>query len=198
MRVAKHEIPVKFDVPGAVARQADGFGDPSPFGALGGEYFTLASGTDIAPLLKGLEDDACQAPHWGYMLAGALVVTYVDGSEETCSEHDLFYWPAGHSVRVVDDAEVILFSPHVEHTLVLDHMHEQMAAGIGALTPGLTRPAPTSGRRRRHWASRRPSPPRVGSSAPDGAAPRNRVASHGSKGPRLATRFRGAAPSGAL
>jgi len=128
MRVAKHEIPVKFDVPGAVARQAGGFGDASRFGALGGEYFSLASGTDIAPLLQGLEGDLCQAPHWGYMLEGEVVVTYVDGTEETCSATDLFYWPAGHSVRVVDDAEVILFSPQVEHTHVLDHMLDQMGA----------------------------------------------------------------------
>ena len=129
MRVAKNEIPVKFDVPGAVARQAEGFGDPSGFGPLGGEYFSLGMGTDISPLLKGLEGDACQAPHWGYVLSGEVVVTYTDGTEETCSGSDLFYWPPGHSVRVVNDAEVILFSPHVEHTQVLDHMVAQMGSG---------------------------------------------------------------------
>ena len=85
MHIAKNEIPVKIDVPGAVARQADGFGDPSGYGALGGEYFSIGGGTDMAPLLKGLEGDACQAPHWGYMLSGELVVTYTDGTEETCS-----------------------------------------------------------------------------------------------------------------
>jgi len=126
VRVDKKEIPVKFDVPGATARQAEGFGDPSKFSGLSGEYFSLASGTDIAPLLLGLEGNACQAPHWGYMLAGELVVTYLDGTEEICSTNDLFYWPAGHSIRVVDDAEVILFSPYVEHTHVLDHMVTQM------------------------------------------------------------------------
>ena len=87
-------------MPGAVARQAAGFGDPSGFGTFGGEYFSLGAGTDIAPLLKGLEADACQAPHWGYMLSGEVVVTYTNGSEETCSGNDLFYWPPGHSVRV--------------------------------------------------------------------------------------------------
>ena len=129
MRVAKHDIPVKFDVPGAVARQATGFGDPSAFGALGGEYFSLASGTDIAPLLQGLEDDACQAPHWGYMVSGAVVVTYTDGTTEQCSAQDLFHWPPGHSVRVVDDAEVILFSPQDSHGQVMDHMLARMAGG---------------------------------------------------------------------
>ena len=122
MHVTKNEIPVKIDVPGAVARQAVDFGDASGFGKFGGEYFSLGAGTDIAPLLKGLEGDACQAPHWGYMLSGSVVVSYTDGTEETCSADDLFYWPSGHSVRVVDDADVILFSPVVEHSNVLDHM----------------------------------------------------------------------------
>ena len=129
MRVAKNDIPVKIDVPGAVARQAVGFGETSGVGSMGGEYFSLGAGTDIAPLLKGLEDDACQAPHWGYMISGEVAVSYTDGSEETCSAEDLFYWPPGHSVRVVDDAEVILFSPQVEHAQVMDHMLAQMAGG---------------------------------------------------------------------
>jgi hypothetical protein len=126
MRIEKNEIPAKIDVPGAVARQTNGFGDPSGFGPLGGEYFSLGAGTDIAPLLKGLEGDACQAPHWGYMISGEVVVTYTNGIQETCSGNDLFYWPPGHSVRVVDDAEIILFSPQVEHTQVMDHMLAQM------------------------------------------------------------------------
>ncbi|MDZ4826150.1 MAG: cupin domain-containing protein [Actinomycetota bacterium] len=126
MRIAKNEIPVKINVPGAVARQAPGFGEASGT-SFGAEYFSLGAGTDIAPLLKGLEDDACQAPHWGYMISGEVVVTYTDGSDETCAGGDLFYWPPGHSVRVLDDAEVILFSPQVEHTHVMDHMLAAMA-----------------------------------------------------------------------
>jgi len=129
MRINKNAIPVKIDVPGAVARQARDFGDPSGFGTLGGEYFSLGTGTDIAPLLRGLEGDGCQAPHWGYMLSGDVVITYTDGTDETCSAGDLFYWPPGHSVRVLDDAEVILFSPQVEHTKVMDHMLTQMGDG---------------------------------------------------------------------
>jgi hypothetical protein len=129
MHITKNEIPVKIDAPGAVARQAAGFGDPTGVGALAAEYFSLGAGTDIAPLLRGLEGDACPAPHWGYMLAGRVVVSYTDDTEEICSGNDLFYWPAGHSVRVVDDAEVILFSPQVEHARVMDHMLTQMGTG---------------------------------------------------------------------
>ncbi len=127
MRISKNDIPTKIDVPGATARQALDFGDPSEFSTLGAEYFSLGAGTDIAPLLAGLNDDACHAPHWGFLISGRLVVTYTDGTDETCSGQDLFYWPAGHSIRVVDDAEVILFSPQVEHTAVMDHMLAKMA-----------------------------------------------------------------------
>ena len=128
MRIAKSDIPAKIDVPGATARQTGAFGalDGSP--PIAGEYFSLGAGTDIAPLLQGLEDDACQAPHWGYVISGALVVTYTDGTEETCAGDDLFFWPPGHSVRVVDDSEVILFSPLTEHADVMDHMLSKMAA----------------------------------------------------------------------
>ena len=93
---------------------------------MGGEYFSLGAGTDIAPLLKGLKDDACHAPHWGYMISGELVVTYTDGTVDTCKENDLFYWPPGHSVRSVKDSEVILFSPQCEHGLAMDHMLHAM------------------------------------------------------------------------
>jgi hypothetical protein len=126
MRIPKSDIPTKIDVPGAVARHVGPFGELSN-AALAAEYFTLGAGTDIAPLLEGLDGDACQAPHWGFMLSGQVVVSYADGTEDTCVGEDLFYWPPGHSVRVVDDAEVILFSPQVEHAAVMDHMLVRMA-----------------------------------------------------------------------
>ena len=93
MPIAKTDIPTKIDVPGAVARQQVNFGDASDYGSLAAEYFSLGEGTDIAPLLKGLDDDACHAPHWGFMVSGEVVVTYTDGPEETCVGDDLFYWP---------------------------------------------------------------------------------------------------------
>jgi hypothetical protein len=127
MRINKLDIPTKIDVPGAKARQEIDFGDSSGCGSLGAEYFSLGAGTDIAPLLMGLQDDSCQAPHWGYMASGEVVISYTGGAAETCAGNDLFYWPPGHSVRVVQDAEIILFSPQVEHGKVMDHMLAVMA-----------------------------------------------------------------------
>lgn len=127
MHIDKESVPVKIDVPGALARQQTGFGDASGFGRIGAEYFTLGAGTDIAPLLTGLAGDCCHAPHWGYMISGAVVVSYTDGTDETCNGGDLFFWPPGHSVRVAADADVILFSPEAEHTQVMDHMLAKIA-----------------------------------------------------------------------
>lgn len=126
MKIAKENIPARLNVPGAIARQQLGFGDATGYSAIAGEYFSLKAGTDMAPLLKGLESNLCQAPHWGYMLEGEVTVTYADANEETVSAGELFYWPPGHSVRVGADAEIILFSPQAEHCKVIDHMKEQL------------------------------------------------------------------------
>jgi hypothetical protein len=89
---------------------------------LSAEFFSLAAGTDIAPLLQGLKDDLCQAPHWGYLAKGALTVTYKDGSTESVAAGDLFYWPPGHTVSVQENAELLMFSPERAHSDVLAHM----------------------------------------------------------------------------
>lgn len=127
MRIAKNDIPVRINAPGAIARQQLDFGDAAGYGKISGEYFSLGAGADIAPLLKGLEGDLCQSPHWGYVLQGQLTVTYADASTEVINGGDLFYWPPGHTVKVSQDAEVILFSPQHEHSLVIDHMLARMA-----------------------------------------------------------------------
>lgn len=125
MHITKNEIPTKIDVPGAVARHLPDFGVAS--GPLAAEYFTMGTGVDLAPLLQGLDHDNCQSAHWGYMISGTLVVTYADGSEETCVGGDVIYWPPGHSVRSTEDADVILFSPQAEHAAVIDHIADRLA-----------------------------------------------------------------------
>ncbi len=127
MRIARQDIPVRMNVPGAVARQQVDFGDATPFGTISGEYFSLGTGTDLAPLLQGLEGDLCQSPHWGYVLQGELTVTYADGDSERPATGDLFYWPPGHTVKVDKDAEIILFSPQHEHNVVMDHILNKIA-----------------------------------------------------------------------
>ncbi|MDG2114465.1 MAG: cupin domain-containing protein [Actinomycetota bacterium] len=127
MHLDKFDVPARIDVPGALACQVRNFGDATGYSTMAGEFFSLGAGTDIAPLLAGLELDSCHAPHWRYMIAGEVVVSFVDGSESTCVGGEIFYWPPGHSVRVHEDAEIVLFSPQHEHVTVMEHMLNRMA-----------------------------------------------------------------------
>lgn len=126
MRVSTNELPVKINSPGARACQLTDFGDASEYGMMAAEHFTMAGGTDITPLLQGLEDDTCLSPHWGYIIRGKLTVTFKDGTQEDARTGDMFFWPPGHTVRVREDAEFVLFSPQHEHVPVLDHISRQV------------------------------------------------------------------------
>jgi hypothetical protein len=122
MHVAKDDVDVRMEIPGAVIRQRMEFGDVSGFDKISGEYFTLAAGVDTTPLFVGLDGNACQCPHWGFVVRGQLTTTDAKGARETVSANDLFYWPPGHNVKVDADAEIVMFSPQREHSHVINHM----------------------------------------------------------------------------
>jgi hypothetical protein len=122
MRVAKENVDVKMEIPGAVIRQQTEFGDATGLGKISGECFTLSAGVDTTPLFQGLDGNLCQCPHWGFVLRGRLTTTDANGTQETVNANDLFYWPPGHNVRVDADAEIIMFSPQREHSHVIEHM----------------------------------------------------------------------------
>ncbi|TIC87358.1 cupin domain-containing protein [Nocardioides sp. GY 10113] len=125
MHIATQDLPITMNALGAVARHQGDFGVAD--GALAAEHLSLAAGVDIAPLLTGLEHDLCGAPHWGYLSTGRVVVTYADGRTETCAAGEMFHWPAGHTVRVEEDAEILMFSPAAEHRRVMNHMLGMLA-----------------------------------------------------------------------
>ncbi len=126
MRVAKDDVEVKMQIPGAVIRQRTGFGTAKGFDNISGEYFTLSAGVDTTPLFQGLEGNLCQCPHWGFVVRGRLTTTNASGARETVNANDLFYWPPGHNVKVDADAEIVMFSPEREHSRVIDHMMEKV------------------------------------------------------------------------
>jgi glyoxylate utilization-related uncharacterized protein len=57
-----------------------------------------------------------------------LTVTYHNGAKEEVHSGDIFYWPPGHTVKVDNDAEFVLFSPQHEHTAVFDHINSKLSA----------------------------------------------------------------------
>lgn len=125
MKITKEDIEVKMQIPGAVIRQRTEFGDATGLGKISCEFFSLSAGVDTTPLFIGLEGNLCQCPHWGYVLKGQITTTNAEGVQETVSTNDLFFWPAGHNVKVDEDAEIIMFSPQHEHTKVIKHMMEK-------------------------------------------------------------------------
>jgi hypothetical protein len=128
MHVAKDQVDIRMQIPGATVRQRTDFGDVTGYGKISGEYFTLSAGVDTTPLFVGLEGDQCQCPHWGFVLRGQITTTDAAGQQETVRANDLFYWPPGHNVRVDADADIVMFSPQHEHTHVIDHM-KKMTGG---------------------------------------------------------------------
>src|SRR6476646_8597462 len=44
-------------------------------------FTTFRQDFDTTPLLKGLPDDRCQCPHWGYVIKGRITFD-LDGAEE--------------------------------------------------------------------------------------------------------------------
>jgi hypothetical protein len=79
-------------------------------GDLSVNFLTFKIDIDGAPLLKGLPDDRCSSPHWGYVTKGKVTFHFAD-HDETFVEGDAFYVPAGHTPEVVGGTEYIQFSP---------------------------------------------------------------------------------------
>jgi len=73
-------------------------------------FVTIRQSHSLAPLLLGLPGDSCQSPHWGYLLAGKITVSYAD-REETYQTGDAFYMTPGHVPAAEAGTEFIQFSP---------------------------------------------------------------------------------------
>jgi hypothetical protein len=81
---------------------------------------------DSTPMLKGLPDDRCSCPHWGYVLKGRVVFTFED-REEVHEAGDAFYVPAGHLQRAEAGTEYVQFSPADELRIVSETIASNMA-----------------------------------------------------------------------
>lgn len=90
-------------------------------------HLNLPAGTDFTPLLKGLPGDVCDCPHWGYIVEGSITLRFRDGSEETSSAGDMYYWPGGHTGWTDTGVVFVEFSPAEQIRPVLDHIGAQLA-----------------------------------------------------------------------
>ena len=91
-------------------------------------FVSFREDIDATPLYKGLPDDRCQCPHWGYVLSGAVTFRYADG-EEKIEAGDAFYVPPGHvPVKHSPGTEFVLFSPTEELAVTEAAMQRNMEA----------------------------------------------------------------------
>lgn len=125
MKIKKEEIPVIMQAPGTVMRAG------SDCGGITLGFNELPKGTDFTPLLKGLNNDSCHAPHWGYVFEGKMLVIYDDGTQEEVGPGEAYYWPAGHTAIVQEDIKILEFSPTKEFTEVITHVGKKVAEMSG-------------------------------------------------------------------
>ncbi|MCW2673864.1 MAG: hypothetical protein JWP14_2453 [Frankiales bacterium] len=74
------------------------------------DFVTVREEHSLAEMLKGLPDDRCQCPHWGYLTAGRLTVEYADRTE-VIQPGDAFYMAPGHVPAAAAGSEFVQFSP---------------------------------------------------------------------------------------
>ena len=94
------------------------------------EFTAFREDADATPLFKGLPDDRCQSPHWGYVLNGKLTFKYAD-REEVYEAGDAYYGPPGHIPVVTAGTEIVEFSPTEEYRRTLEVLAGNLAAAQG-------------------------------------------------------------------
>jgi hypothetical protein len=114
MRATRDELPVMLEAGPSSIRGAD-------WGELRVVVLSVTAGTDFGPLLKGLQDNLCQGPHWGYVLKGRLRIRYADGAEEVLSGGDFYYLPPGHTGVAEVDTDFMEVVPPDKHQEFLDN-----------------------------------------------------------------------------
>ena len=77
-------------------------------------FTTLVEDIDATSFMKGLPDDRCPCPHWGYVIKGQMTARYAD-RDEVFAAGDAFYTPPGH-IPVANEpgTEFVSFSPSEE------------------------------------------------------------------------------------
>ncbi|MGH2560774.1 MAG: AraC family ligand binding domain-containing protein [Thermomicrobiales bacterium] len=120
MRGSKQDVPVVVEAGGTTMREAD-------WGEMTMTLESHPAGLDTAFLFKGLPDDRCQCPHWGYVTKGRMRVRYAD-REEVVNAGDAFYLAPGHTTVYDEETEGIFFSPKGEYQKTIEVAMRNAAA----------------------------------------------------------------------
>jgi hypothetical protein len=117
----RDELPLQEIVPGYSTRLAD-------WGGITVAFESAKTGQDASSLVKGLPDDRCQAPHWGYLFTGRIVADYGD-RQETIVAGQAYYIAPGHKVIFEEDSDALEFTPTAELEKTFEAVRRNHAAG---------------------------------------------------------------------
>ena len=122
MPSASHdELPLQEIVPGYSSRFAD-------WGGITVGFEKAHKGQDASNMVKGLPDDRCQAPHWGYLFSGHMTVDYGD-RQETIEGGQAYYIAPGHLISFQADCEALEFTPTDALEQTMEAVRRNHAAG---------------------------------------------------------------------
>ena len=121
MHCARKELPIADDYgDGFCSRLAD-------WGGMIVSYETFPAGVDATALFKGLPDDMCQSPHWGYVLRGRVRIKTASG-EFVLKAGDVYHLEPGHVPVFEQDTEILEFSPKKQYQMTIDVVNKNIAA----------------------------------------------------------------------
>lgn len=106
MHGSMKDLPLALDIPQGKIWQVE-WGDHTV------EFGTFSETVDPAPFFKGLPDDRCQCPHWGYVIKGRLRYRFKD-HEEVYNAGEAYYAPPGHTPVLEAGTEYLEISPTME------------------------------------------------------------------------------------
>ena len=118
MHATKNDIPVFFEDGKSCSRDIE-------WGDMNVAWENWPAGMDATPMFKGLPDDRCQCPHWGFVIKGQMRIKYGD-HEDIINAEDVYYLPPGHIPVIEQDTELIEFSPKGEYRKTMDVVKQNM------------------------------------------------------------------------
>ncbi|WP_426998449.1 hypothetical protein [Pseudarthrobacter sp. N5] len=86
-------------------------------------------GGDVTPFYRGLPEDLCQSPHWGYVIRGRLILHRPDG-DEVVEVGEAYYTAPGHTGEVGPGTELVEFSPSDEYARTMAVVSQNLDAGV--------------------------------------------------------------------
>ncbi len=120
MRGSKQDVPAVFEEGATAIRQIE-------WGVMNVEIGEIGGPLDVTPLFRGLPNDECQCPHWGYVIKGRLIYRS-DSREEVFTAGDVYYVGPGHLPVFEAGTEYVEFSPADELAKTMEVVERNLTA----------------------------------------------------------------------